>query len=322
MGKARRGDQWGEPFAYRSNGYNLLDMIQGHPDLLFMSYTNGTLLNDRVAERLADLGNYSPAISVEGWRERTDIRRGEGVFDQVLDAFSRLREVGVPFGISLTATRENAKEILSEKFIDFLFEEQGAAYGWIFHYMPIGRSYTIDLMPTPEQRLWMWRRSWEIIREKQIFLADFWNHGTLSHGCISAGRYTGGGYMYIDWNGFVTPCVFVPYSPVNINDLYAEDKTLTDAWRESFFAEIRDWQEEYVNGDGEHGNWLVPCPIRDHNAQFRSWLRKHEPDPVDENAAQALLDPDYACGMDAYDEAYQALSSGVWKRYYLEKQDN
>ena len=97
--------------------------------------------------------------------------------------------------------------------------KQGALYGFIFQYMPIGRSFTLDLMPTPQQRLWMWRRSWEIIRERQIFLADFWNHGTLSQGCISAGRDNGGGYLYVDWNGAVSPCVFMPYSPVNINDV-------------------------------------------------------------------------------------------------------
>jgi hypothetical protein len=230
---------------------------------------------------------------------------------------ARLRDHGVLFGLSLTATRENAEEILSPEFIDYFFEEQGAAYGWIFHYMPIGRSYTINLMPTPQQRLWMWRRSWEIIRKKQIFLADFWNHGTLSDGCISAGRYNGGGYMYIDWNGYVTPCVFVPYSPVNINQLYTQGKTLTDAWREGFFTHIRHWQEEYAFGDEKHGNWMTPCPIRDHHAQFRRWLMQYELDPVDENAEQALMDAEYARRMDAYDQAYQALSGEVWDDYYL-----
>jgi MoaA/NifB/PqqE/SkfB family radical SAM enzyme len=307
----------GEPFAYRSNGMDLLDMVERHPDCLFMSYTNGTLINEKVAKRLAKLGNFSPAISVEGWRERTDGRRGEGVFSRVLETMARLRDHGVPFGISLTATRQNAEEILSPEFIDFLFDEQGAVYGWIFHYMPIGRAYMLELMPTPQQRLWMWHRSWEIIRSKEIFLADFWNHGTMTDGCISAGRSSGGGYMYIDWNGYVTPCVFVPYSPVNINDIYAHDKTLTDAWREGFFAHIRAWQHEYTTGDGKPGNWLTPCPIRDHHAEFRNWLRQYEPDPVDQNAEQAMLDLEYALGMDAYDRAYQKLSEDVWDHHYL-----
>jgi hypothetical protein len=69
-------------------------------------------------------------------------------------------------------------------------------------------------------------------------------------------------------------------------------------------------------------DWLVPCPIRDHNAEFRSWLREYEPDPVDENAAQALMDPDYACGMDAYDAAYQALSGEIWEEHYLSERNN
>ncbi len=104
----------------------------------------------------------------------------------------QLRKAGVFFGISLTATRHNVEEILSEEFIDYFFEQQGAFYGWIFQYMPIGRSFTLDLMPTPEQRLWMWKRSWEIVKKRKIFLADFWNHGTLSNGCIAGGRARGG----------------------------------------------------------------------------------------------------------------------------------
>jgi MoaA/NifB/PqqE/SkfB family radical SAM enzyme len=311
----------GEPFAYRSEGKGILEAAAKHKDSLFMAYTNGTLIDDQVAERLAELGNLTPAISVEGWRERTDARRGEGVFDQVLATMARLRKAGVPFGVSLTATRHNAEEILSEEFIDFLFEEQGALYGWIFHYMPIGRAYTLDLMPTEEQRLELWRRSWEIIREKRIFLADFWNHGTAVNGCLSAGGFDGGGYMHINWNGSVTPCVFVPYSPVNIKQVYDRGETLTDAWADPFFAGIRDWQADYRKDNGRHGNWLAPCIIRDHHDDFRRLLIEHEPDPSDPSATEALMDPEYEQGMVAYGAAYQALSGEVWKKQYLRAEE-
>ena len=311
----------GEPFAYRSQGKGVLDIAEKHRDMFFMAYSNGTLVDERVADRLAQVGNFTPAFSVEGWRERTDERRGPGVFDKVLGAMARLRRLGVPYGVSLTATRHNAEEILSDEFLDFFFEEQAAIYGWLFHYMPIGRSYTIDLMPTPEQRLWMWRRSWEIVRERQIFLADFWNHGTVTDGCISSGRNSGGGYMYIDWNGSVTPCVFVPYSPVNINDVYAKGGTLNDAWAEGFFAGIRSWQEDYAIGNGRPGNWMAPCVIRDHHADFRRLVMEHEPEPADDNATEALLDPDYAQGMIDYDEAYQSLADEIWEEHYLRPTD-
>jgi MoaA/NifB/PqqE/SkfB family radical SAM enzyme len=304
----------GEPLAYHSEGRGILDAAEKHPDVFFLMYTNGTLITEAVAERLAILGNVTPAISVEGWRERTDERRGAGVFNKAVAAMRRLCRSGVPFGVSLTATRHNVEEIFSDEFIDFFFQEQGALYGWIFHYMPIGRSFTLDLMPTPEQRVRMWERVWDIIRKRHIFLVDFWNHGTLSYGCISAGRTRGGGYLYIDWNGAVSPCVFVPYSPMNIREVYANGGTLNDVWAHPFFADIRNWQEDYWQ-DG--GNWLAPCIIRDHHRDLRRLVARHEPEPTDDNARKALLDPDYAHGMDDYGAAYQTLSNPLWQENYL-----
>ena len=308
----------GEPMAYRSEGKDLLDLAKKHNDCLFMMYTNGTLINDKATERLARIGNLTPAFSLEGWRERTDARRGKGVFDKVLAGMDSLQKAGVPYGLSLTATCENAEEILSDEFMDFFYKEQGVLYSWIFHYMPIGRSVSLNLMPTPQQRLWMWHKSWELIREKSYFLADFWNHGTVCDGCLSAGSDTGGGYFYIDWNGTVSPCVFMPYSPVNINDTYQRGETLNDVWKDPFFASLRDWQKTYKQKDG---NWLMPCPIRDHHADLRKMIAKFEPEPSDESARDALLDPDYADGMDRYDQEYQSLSDLVWQLHYLRPSD-
>ena len=307
----------GEPLAYQSEGKGLLDAAEKHPDALFMFYTNGTLIDEQTAQRMAALGNITPAISIEGWRDRTDERRGVGIYDQILAAMERLRRLGVFYGISLTATRHNAEEILSEGLIDYFFEKQGAFYGWIFQYMPIGRSYTLDLMPTPEQRLWMWKRSWDIVRSRKIFLADFWNHGTVSNGCIAAGRARGGGYMYIDWNGSVSPCVFVPYSPVNVNDIYAKGGTLNDIWANPFFADIRGWQESYIQSKG---NWLAPCLNRDHHGVLNQLIAKHEPEPIDESAHAALLDPDYEKGLECYGELYDNLSKPIWHEQYLQDQ--
>lgn len=119
----------GEPLAYRSNGKDLLDIAHKHDDSFFLMYTNGTLIDERIASRLAEVGNVIPAISVEGFERLTDERRGEGVFQRILIAMANLRQAGVPFGISLTGTRHNAEEILSDEFIDYFFEEQQAVFG-------------------------------------------------------------------------------------------------------------------------------------------------------------------------------------------------
>ncbi|MDR7434351.1 MAG: radical SAM protein [Armatimonadota bacterium] len=309
----------GEPLMYQSQGKGILDAAKKHSDCFFLMFTNGTLITDRVAAQMAQVGNLTPAISLEGWEARTDARRGPGVYRKVLQAMARLREAGVPFGISLTATKENCEEILSNEFLEFFFEEQKALYGWLFQYMPIGRSYTLDLLPTPAQRVWMWQRTWYFIRERGYFLPDFWNCGTVSNGCIAGGRE--GGYLYIDWNGKVMPCVFVPYSAVNIHEIYRKGGTLNDAWEAPYFQAIRRWQWEYALGKQrleDHGNWLIPCSIRDHYDVCRRLLDTYHPEPEDVSAAEALQDQGYLEGMLAYDRALAEAFDPIWRREYLE----
>jgi hypothetical protein len=265
---------------------------------------------------LAKAGNMLLCISVEGWQERTDERRGEGVYNRILAVMDQLREDGVPFGLSLTGTRYNAEEILSDEFIDF-FMEKGALFSWLFQYMPIGRAFTLDLMVTPQQRAWMWKRSWEIVREKKFFLADFWNHGTACDGCLSAGGHGNGGYFYIDWNGAITPCVFMPYSPVNIRDVYAQGGDLNTVWKTPFFTALRNWQMDYKTANR---NGLAPCPNRDHHDELEALLRQYEPDPIDINASETLIDPEYTNGLVAYNRAFEALTDDIWQSHYIHRQ--
>jgi len=309
----------GEPFAYRDQGRSVLDLAERHPDCFFLMYTNGTLIDDRLARRLGELGNLSPAISVEGLREPTDARRGHGVFDRALEAMVRLRREKVLFGLSLTATSDNCGEILSDELVDTLFDGMGALYAWVFHYMPIGRAPSLDLMMTAGQRVRLWERVWSLVRDRQLFIVDFWNSGAASHGCLAAAR--AGGYLYVDWNGAVCPCVFVPYSPVNVRDVFASGGTLDDVWREPFFAGIRDWQrrygyrewgERYENG----GNWLMPCIYRDHHAEFCSLVERHRPRPADESARVAQEDPDYHRRLVAFGRELAERTEATWTSRY------
>jgi MoaA/NifB/PqqE/SkfB family radical SAM enzyme len=309
----------GEPLMYRDQGKGLLDMAEAHPEMFFMFYTNGTLISSSVAERMSKLGNIMPAISVEGLGEETDARRGEGVFDRILNAFANLRKHKVLFGLSMTATKDNTPILLSDEVIDFYFQEQGVFFTWVFHYMPIGRDYTLDLMPTPAQRHNLYEQAWKQIREKKVFIADFWNSGTLVNGCISSGR--SGGYFYVDWNGNMSPCVFVPYSPLNVNDLFAQGKTINDAWEHPFFADLRQWQKKYGCQPGpmpeDCGNWLTPCPIRDHYAAFRAILEGNNPIPIDPDAAAALYDDGYREGLIRFDKALREEMDPIWEQKYL-----
>jgi MoaA/NifB/PqqE/SkfB family radical SAM enzyme len=242
-----------------------------HPDIVFMVYTNGTLIDEKTADRLAELANISPAFSLEGWREQTDARRGKGTFDKVTHAMDLLRERGVFFGASLTSMRNNIIELFSDEFVDFLVEK-GVSYTWSFHYIPIGRNPNIDLMLTPEQRFWMLERVREIRLTKPILIGDFWNDGEFTGGCIAGGRL----YFHINAAGDVEPCAFVHFAVDNIRE-----KSLLDVLHNPLF-------KAYQREQPFNKNHLAPCPIIDSPATLRKMVRESGAYPTHQGAEHVL----------------------------------
>jgi len=247
----------------------------------------------------------------------TNDRRGEGVFGKVMTAFSNLRAAGVLFGLSMTATRHNCGELLSDEVVKFYSEEQGAMYGWIFQYMPIGKGYDLSLMVTPEQRLGLQRRMWKVIEEKKVFLMDFWNSGTACHGCLAGGRQ--GGYFYINWNGDISPCVFVPYAAANIQQIYEQDETIMDLMEIDFFKEIRNRQHNYgyKTKPVETKNLIMPCVHRDRIDFLFPLIKEHNATPINHEAARALEDPGYFDGLHSYDKPCAEVLGPVWQEEYI-----
>ena len=309
----------GEPFMWKDNETDIIEIAKKYNNQYFLVYTNGTLINEVTSQRLAEVGNITPAISVEGFEEETDKRRGKGTFRKILNAFKNLRDVGVPFGISVTATKENCEKIISDEMIKFYLDEQGASYMWIFQYMPIGRGVDISWQVPPEKRKNMWEKEQHFVRKERRFIADFWNGGTFSSGCIAAGR--SGGYLYIDWNGNIYPCVFVPYWVDNINDLYTKGKSLTDALFSNLFSEIRKWQRSYnyMLTPATRGNEIRPCFIRDHYDEARKVLLETKAKPGYRSAEESLKDDNYYNGMIEYDNEVAKLLDPIWNYLYREE---
>jgi len=310
----------GEPLLYRSEGKTLLDIYRKYDDMFFHAYTNGTVINEEIAQELAKCANVTPAVSVEGFEQETDQRRGHGTFKKILEALGHLRQVGVPFGISVTATSKNVDLLLTDEFYDYYFQEQGACYMWQFQLMPIGRGKDeLELMVVPEKRVELYRKWEKLLTEKKYCLADFWNSGVLARGCIAYGR--SGGYIYIDWHGNVTPCAFIPYYVDNIYDLYDSGQTLTDALFSDFMKNGRKWQREYgLDNWKKPNNWLMPCSIRDHYEIFRKSVLPENVKPEDEKAKEALESPEYFGMLKNYDKELQRLTEKIWESEYLDKE--
>lgn len=302
----------GEPLMYKDEGRTILDLFEKWSDSYFLMYTNGTLINEEVARRMARLGNVTPAISLEGLEKETDERRGKGVYSKILQAREYLIQEGVPFGFSITATSKNIELLLQFDFYEKLYEDLGATYLWIFQYMPIGRDFSRELMITPEQRIELFKIQEKLLREKNYFLADFWNSAPMSNGCISCGRT--GGYFYINWDGNIMPCVFIPYYKDNIHDLYTEGKKLEDALFSPLFVKGRGWQQKYLQTKENPGNLITPCFYRDHYNEFYQIAKEVGVKAENEDAARAIETPAYKEFMDEFDRKLADLANPIWEK--------
>ncbi|HVP56980.1 MAG TPA: radical SAM protein, partial [bacterium] len=279
----------GEPFWWD----HIFDLFETENDVFFQVFTNGSLIDEPVAKKLADLGNVLPCISVEGFEQATDARRGKGAFARITKAMDLLNRHRVLFGFSATATRENNQFVVSDEFVDF-YEQKGCSMGWYFNYVPVGRSPVIELMPTPEQRLERRRRLLELRQTRNIVLADFWNDGALTGGCIAGGR----SYLHINSEGDIEPCVFTHFAIHNIHK-----HTLQEALASDFFQAIRS-RIPYCD------NLLRPCLIIDHPALLRELVARYGARPT-HPGAEAVLG-ELSDALDKYAAHYGCLADREW----------
>jgi MoaA/NifB/PqqE/SkfB family radical SAM enzyme len=280
----------GEPFLYP----HLLDLAAKHNEMTFMIYTNGTRIDDAMADRLREVGNIAPAVSLEGWEEQTDARRGKGVFNQVTAAMRRLRERGIFFGASLTITSQNLELITSDPFIDFLID-QGVKFLWSFHYIPVGRQPNLGLMIRPEQRAYLAERIPHLRKNKSLPIADFWNDGELTSGCIAGGR----SYFHINARGDVEPCAFAHFAVDNIRD-----KSLLEVLHSPFFAEYQ--KRQYFSD-----NKLRPCPIIDNPQVLRKIVQTSGAHATDDGA-ETLLNGEIGAFLDHNAVNWKQVSDPIW----------
>ena len=279
----------GEPFIYPE----LLPVINKHSKSFFQIYTNGSLIDKAMAEKLVDLGNVAPQISVNGPAEYTDTSRGKGAFDTVMQAMDNLRQAGCVFGFSSLVTRHNVDTICSEEWIDLLIEK-GALYGWNFMYMPVGDDPDMSLMPTPEQRNKLRIFMQHYRHTKPILPADFWNDGTLTGGCIAAGRV----YFHVNHRGDVEPCIFCHFATHNINEC-----SLAEALGSPFFTTIRESQPFSYNT-------LRPCPMIDHPQVMWGIIQQHEAKPTHDGAEKMFTI--FAPEMKKYAAKVEEIMDDVW----------
>lgn len=281
----------GEPLVRKKD---LIRLCEKHSDCVFLCFTNSTLIDEEFADEMLRVGNFVPAISLEGFEEATDRRRGQGVYQKVRKAMELLREKKLVYGISCCYTSANYDSITSEEFYDSLIE-MGAYFVWYFHYMPVGNDAVPELMPTPEQRTGVYEKIRHYRATKPLFALDFQNDAEYVGGCIAGGHR----YLHINANGDIDPCVFIHYSDSNIRE-----KTLLEALR---FPMMMAYHDNQPFND----NMLRPCPMLENPEKLRMMVETagaHSTDLQSPETAEHLC-----AKCDRYAKNWKPVADELWK---------
>ena len=287
----------GEPMVRKKD---LIRLCEKHNDCVFLCFTNGTLIDETFADEMLRVGNFVPAISLEGFEEATDSRRGIGVYKDVIRAMKVLHEKKLIYGISACYTRANYESISSEEFYDSVIDN-GASFIWYFHYMPVGNSANLDYLPTPEQREGMYRKIRRYRATKPLFAMDFQNDAEYVGGCIAGGRR----YFHINANGDCDPCVFIHYSDSNIRS-----KTLLEVLQSPLFM-------QYHDNIPFSDNMLKPCPMLENSGKLVEMVRAAKAESTDLESPQ---DAEHLCGnTKKYAENWNPFADRIWAENRAEK---
>lgn len=162
----------GEPLLYPT----VFTLFKNNPGTFFQLYTNGTTLTPETAARLAETGNVTPLISIEGLETESRIRRGrDDVFAQSLAGLEASVAAGLFTGVSASINRRNFDELVSVDYLDFLIRK-GVHYIWYYIYRPCGANPEPENALDEEQILRLRRFMVEQRRKSRILIIDaYWD---------------------------------------------------------------------------------------------------------------------------------------------------
>ena len=200
----------GEPFLR----WDVIEAAGQMKNLLFPIFTNGTFMDDAAFAQLDRRRNLVPVLSIEGDKETTDARRGDGVYDRLISAMDRLHARDMLYGASITVTTENIREVTSPEFVETLVS-RGCRLAIFVEFVPVTEEAR-HLAPADAERDYL-LAAMQRLREAfpGLIALAFPGSEKASGGCMAAGR----GFFHINSHGGAEPCPFSPYSDVNVREL-------------------------------------------------------------------------------------------------------
>ena len=217
--------------------FQVLEMIK--LDSSFISFsilTNGTLITDKIAEKIKYYAPYYVQVSLEGGRKTNDYIRGNGTYKKIAEGIINLKKHCIFTSISFTATRLNYKEF--PKVVKYAIKYK-VDNVWSDRYIPLDGNVDYSLMMNFEET----REYFEIMNYEREKLRNKKNNITtismnralqfqmtndFAYGCTA-----GDTLLTVMENGDLVPCRRMPIVvgnllKENMYDLYQNNKILQE----------------------------------------------------------------------------------------------
>lgn len=244
----------GEPFVRQ----DILRVTKYFPEMIFLVFTNGLLLNREIMNELKLQKNVVPMMSMEGYEKDTDKRRGKGVHGNIQRTMEGIKAGGTLFGASLTVTSDNFTVVTSEHYIQGLIDT-GCKLIFFEEYIPVAQG-SKDLALTGIQREKLDNIKNVLSEKFNALFIIFPGSERKYGGCLAAGR----GLIHISPDGNLEPCPLIPYSDTSVINV-----SLKEALKSQFLKTIRN------NGKTLNDNSVV-CPLRGQQEWINSYFAKNK----------------------------------------------
>ena len=243
----------GEPMIRR----DIIEAAGKRPNILFPVFTNGTFMDEKYFDLFDKCRNLVPIMSIEGEKEITDARRGEGVYDRLISNMNELHRRGLIFGASVTVTTQNIREVSSGSFLKKL-SDRGCKAVIFVEFVPVTED-SKELAPGDADREYLAGEIGRLRGEHpEMVYISFPGDEKSSGGCVAAGR----GFFHINSHGGAEPCPFSPYSDINVRDT-----SLREALKSPLFLALQ--SGGVLNDDHEGG-----CVLYEKREQVEALLNK------------------------------------------------
>ena len=246
----------GEPL-YRDDIFDIARYAAGK-GLRVALATNGTLVNEKVAEQIKESGIKRVSISLDGANPQThdSFRMIPGSFESAFNGIKNLQKEGIEVQINTTIARHNEDEV--KDILDLALNNDIKALH-IFMLVPVGcgiqiaDSQMLDKQKYEDILSWFYDKTMELrgrIELKATCAPHFFrimhkrakDEGiTISpqtHGmaAVTKGCLAGSGVMFISRKGVVQPCGYLPVQAGNITK-----ESVSEIWNGSeVFLNLRD----------------------------------------------------------------------------------